>query len=82
MLTCFECGKETPMTNFYLLKQYSISSHSRYWHFCSADCLLEWLKEQDHIARFGINKPKLITWDWEGNKGKEIGRKCKELNMD
>ena len=64
MPKCIVCNTETPITNFLFLREHR-ETQVRSWCFCSPDHLLEWLKEQEDIARFGVNGEKIITWDWE-----------------
>lgn len=49
MPNCYICGKETPVTDFYLVRQY-VNSYGYYWYFCSWPCLKKW-------ANVHITKP-------------------------
>lgn len=60
MPTCFVCGCET--------EEFLLFNQVKYWRFCSADHLKEWLDGQEAIARFWLTGEKLINWEWEKEK--------------
>ena len=45
MPSCLQCEKQTPVTNFLLLRLY-VDSYGYYWYFCSLRCLKHWLKDK------------------------------------
>lgn len=61
---CKVCRSETPITCFFLLREYK-NDEGRYWYFCSPDHLLHWLNEQEDIARFERKETKILVWAWE-----------------
>lgn len=72
MPNCFQCEKETPVTDFYLLRRY-VNSYGYYWYFCSFNCLLKWLKRQEKcVARRELSSGlgKDINWQWKKENGK------------
>ena len=41
MPKCIYCGKETPVTQFFMIREYR-TTYGKYWYFCDALHMLSW----------------------------------------
>ena len=53
MPSCYECGRETPVTQFYLLRNYlPDGERSTWWYGCGLRCLKELVLKKANVGSF------------------------------
>lgn len=74
MPNCYECGKETPVTQFYLLRNYRGNGEvAVWWYACNLPCLKKLVRDKAIDGSFLLREYKMTCGlSWSFDTGEEL----------